>query len=330
MAKMLSPGAFAPRRPLGFARYIVMATIILLAFYTFSRSREVDSLLASGDPLSPERPNPVLNSPVGNINPEEPPSKGAGSPPAAPIVVDMGKTNNGAQENLDQQPQVNHDNDAPSGGSSSSNDGPEGAHPIDKLIYDAQHNYAELLSKESQTVEEAAQAYRKRRNRHPPPGFDKWFQFAQENDAVIVEDFFDQVYHDLEPFWGLPPAVMRKESWDYEMTIRVRDGKANTTSKWFWTVIWHDMVESIEHLLPDMDMALNAMDEPRLVVPWEDINGYMKEAAKTVGIKKPQEVVTEFQRLPKPGTGDREIKTRPKDWQDISASMPGIPREYSS
>lgn len=196
--------------------------------------------------------------------------------------------------------------------------GTEDQHPIDKLIYDAQLNFAELTSKESKSIEQAAEAYRKRRGRHPPPGFDKWYKFATENKAIIVEDFFDQVYHDLEPFWGLPAKVLRKESWDFEMTINIRNGTASAGSDWFWTQIWLNMIKTIEHLLPDMDLALNAMDEPRLVVPWEDIDKYMKKAAKTMGFPKSNNVVSEFQELPAPGEGDKAVVTRDKAWEGTS------------
>lgn len=193
--------------------------------------------------------------------------------------------------------------------------GTDDQHPIDKLIYDAQLTFAELTSKESKSIEAAAEAYRKRRGRHPPPGFDKWYKFAADNNALIVEDFFDQIYHDLEPFWGLPAKVLRKESWDFEMTINIRNGTASAGSDWFWTQIWLNMIKTIEHLLPDMDLALNAMDEPRLVVPWEDIDGYMKKAAKTVGFPKSKDVVSEFQELPAPGKGDKAVETRDKAWE---------------
>lgn len=193
--------------------------------------------------------------------------------------------------------------------------GPKDSHPIDRLVYDAQHTFAEIISRQSNTLEDAAQAYRKRRGRHPPPGFDAWFKFAQSRGAIIVEDFFDQIYHDLEPFWGLPPAVLRKESWDFEMTIHIRNGKATTSSDWFWTVIWLDLIQSIEHLLPDMDISLNPMDEPRIIVPWEEMEKYMSDAKKTVQLPKAKTVRRQFQQLPEPGYGDLEIETRKKDFE---------------
>jgi len=187
-------------------------------------------------------------------------------------------------------------------------------HPIDDLIAGADKTFEDLLKKESKTLETAASEYRKRRGRHPPPGFDVWFKFAQENGAVMVEDFFDQIYHDLGPFWGLPPSTMRKEAWQYEMNINVRNHNASTGSGWFWTQIWLNLTQTIEHLLPDMDIALNAMDEPRIVVPWEEIDKYMEKERATRNMAPPSEVVSQFSTLSnKP---DPDVKVRPKEWEE--------------
>ncbi len=59
------------------------------------------------------------------------------------------------------------------------------------------------------------------------------------------------------------------------MTINVRGGNATARSDWFWTQIWLELIKTIEHLLPDWTWPLNAMDEPRLVVPWEQMDDYM-------------------------------------------------------
>jgi hypothetical protein len=206
------------------------------------------------------------------------------------------------EEPFDKLPESN---DKAGKGSSSSTapttpSNPDDGHPIGKLIYDAQLTFAELLSKESKSVEEAAQAYRKRRGRHPPPGFDTWFKFAQNKSAVIVEDFFDQIYDDIQPFWGMEPKLLRKEAVNWEMTINVRNGKATTGSDWFWTEIWLELLKTIEHLLPDMDLALNPMDEPRLVAPHEEMVKFMKAAAKTVKLPKAKNMRSDFQKLPPP------------------------------
>ena len=174
-----------------------------------------------------------------------------------------------------------------------------GKHPIDSLVRAAEHEFAITLARSTNTLPAAAAAYRKRRGRHPPPGFDKWYRFAVEtHSAIIVEDFWDQIYHDLEPFWGIKPAQIRKDAREFEMRIEVRNHKASTDSDWFWTKIWLDMIQTVEHLLPDMDLAINAMDEPRIMVPWEEMDGYMKKAAETRKIADVRTVVTEFSKLP--------------------------------
>ncbi|KHJ34941.1 putative glycosyltransferase family 90 protein [Erysiphe necator] len=167
-------------------------------------------------------------------------------------------------------------------------------HPIDELIEEAEIFFENLLAKRSYNLKTTAAKYRERRGRHPPPGFDLWYEFARAKKAVIVEDFFDQIYHDLTPFWGVKPSMMREKARSYEMTIRIRNHQASAESNWFWTQIWLDLIKSIQHLLPDMDIALNAMDEPRIVTPWEEVNNYMETERKARKMPAPEEVITEF------------------------------------
>lgn len=188
-------------------------------------------------------------------------------------------------------------------------------HPIDLRIKAAEKEFEEKLSRESKSLEAAAAAYRKRRGRHPPPGFKEWYEFATENKAIMVEDFWDQIYHDLEPFWAKKPSRTRKDAWDFEMRINIRDHNATTTSNWFWTKIWKSLIEEIVHLLPDMDIALNAMDEPRIIAPWEDIDEFMTAAHKTRSMKDPADVISTWGKLP------------PVD-QDPAASVPKSERGW--
>ncbi|KAL3426460.1 capsule associated [Phlyctema vagabunda] len=189
------------------------------------------------------------------------------------------------------------------------------AHPIDTLIEQAEKTFDDLLKKECHDLACAAAEYRNRRGRHPPPGFETWFTFAQENGGIIVEDFFDQIYHDLGPFWGYLPASMRKESRKYEMNINIRNHNASAGSTWFWTQIWLNLTQTIEHLLPDMDIALNAMDEPRIVVPWEEIDEYMQIERDTRTMPPAQDVIQSYQHLPPKEEGDDQVEVVPKDWE---------------
>lgn len=290
---MAYPGP--PRRAGGLLRYVVLAVVIVSVLFYLRNSSLNAALSSVHSPIQvtpthlpdvpiPQNPTkPDFEAPAKAASPEEPPAA-----PSEPAFQETPASPKGA------------------------------AHPIDTLIESAEKTFQGLLGKESHDLKSAAAEYRKRRGRHPPPGFDEWFKFAQENKAVMVEDFFDQIYEDLSPFWGLPAATMRKEAWAYEMTINVRGHNATTGSDWFWTKIWLDMTKTIEHLLPDMDLALNAMDEPRIVVPWEEINKYMETERETRSMPPPSEVISEFQSLgPKP---DPEVEVRNKDWEKTSES----------
>ncbi|KAI9680890.1 MAG: hypothetical protein M1817_004330 [Caeruleum heppii] len=204
---------------------------------------------------------------------------------------------------------------------------PGGRHPIDLLIERADGEFYSLLRKESKDVFAAAAAYRERRGRHPPPGFQAWFDFAQNSNAVIIEEFFDQIYHDLEPFWGLPARRVRKDAHDfdsvnfetkerneYPMVITVRQGKAEVNNGWFWAQIWHSLVHTIEGYLPDMDIPINSMDESRLVVPFEDISEYIKEAESTRRMPDPSEMKSEYSGLQDVDTNDRTNQRDP-EWE---------------
>lgn len=280
------PPVFPSRRPSSVVRYLLAIFLVLTILYALNHRVPIVKTATS----SPSLFHDHESEPRPPVDERPPPAATDEEKPASKPTADAQTENS----------------------SGSSDDG----HPIGKLIYDAQHVFAELMSKESRSIEDAAQAYRKRRGRHPPPGFEKWYTFARNKNSIIVEDFFDQIYNDLGPFWGMEPTTLRKESWDFEMTINIRDGKATAGSDWFWTVIWLDLIKTIEHLLPDMDLALNAMDEPRLVVPWEDIEGYMKKAAKSMKLPKAKNVRSDYQKLPEPGKGDITTWTRPKKWED--------------
>lgn len=194
---------------------------------------------------------------------------------------------------------------------------PKSEHPIDTLIQNAEKTFQELLAKESHDVNAAAAEYRKRRGRHPPPGFDTWFKFAKENNAVMVEDFFDQIYHDLGPYWGVTPARMRTQARDAGMVISIRNGNATAESDWFWTQIWLQLIGTIQKDLPDMDIPLNAMDEPRMVAQWELINENMEVERATRKLADVEKVQGDYERLPPPRRkGDGEEDPPKREWED--------------
>jgi hypothetical protein len=152
-------------------------------------------------------------------------------------------------------------------------------HPLDDVIENAREAHEARLSKETTGIYGAVYAYRNRRGRHPPPGFERWHTRATRSQAVIVESFFDQIYEDLEPFWGMEPAEIRGALADWKWTLKVRNGKVKDVPQGrFRSRVWGDMIREIAADLPDMDVAINPLDEPRIFAPWAKINGLMDAA----------------------------------------------------
>ncbi|KAF2662237.1 glycosyltransferase family 90 protein [Lophiostoma macrostomum CBS 122681] len=171
-------------------------------------------------------------------------------------------------------------------------------HPLDQLLAEAKDSLEQNLRTQAFTLQEAATQYRRRRGRYPPPGFDAWYHFASSTGAVIVEKFWDQIYHDLEPFREVAPSTLRQQAAAFHVGISIREGKVsakgnNTAGK---TSIWMHMLQTLaqqEHVqMPDIDILLNVNDEPSLIVPWDDIETAMSYARKLK--LPPQDVLRVF------------------------------------
>lgn len=152
-------------------------------------------------------------------------------------------------------------------------------HPIDDLIRSAQTSHKRALAERTHNVADGAAAYRRRRGRDPPPGFDRWYARALREDAVLVESFFDQIYEDLGPFYGLKPSQIQETMEGWGWMLRVRGGKlVEPKGNRFRKKIWAQMVRRFASELPDMDLPLNVLDEARVVLPREEVDGLMAGA----------------------------------------------------
>ncbi|KAF4121051.1 CAP10 [Geosmithia morbida] len=148
-------------------------------------------------------------------------------------------------------------------------------HPIKKLMREARDVQADKLSRRSFTLRSAAERYREARGRHPPPGFDRWMEAALEADSVVVEDYYDRIYKDLAPWWAKDAESTRRSSHAWPWLVRVRNGTAaaegDVEGRVPWLQLWTGLVADFAHHLPDVDMPINYMDEPRLLVPHDEI-----------------------------------------------------------
>lgn len=175
---------------------------------------------------------------------------------------------------------------------------PRPHHPIDDLVSAAEAEYQETLAKAALNLKDAEKAYLNRRGRRPPPRFGVWYEYAQRHNCIIVEDFFDRIYDDLRPFWALPPSQIRHQVNSFTHRISIRNGKISSRSdqQRFWIDLWQDAMKPIAGYLPDLDMAINFMDEPRIIVPWEQMNDYLQQEESLRNVVDASEVITSFGR----------------------------------
>ncbi|KAL8381508.1 hypothetical protein RB595_005665 [Gaeumannomyces hyphopodioides] len=152
-------------------------------------------------------------------------------------------------------------------------------HPISYLISAAEEEMGKTVARQSKTLEQAVAEYRRRYGMPPPPRFDKWYAFAKDR-GVRLPDEFDGVADLLTPFWGLRPATVRSRASEALgfagnalLGVQVRRGAVahmSGGSDWHRKAVSGMLASFVRHL-PDMDLAFNVHDEPRVAVPHDDL-----------------------------------------------------------
>ncbi|RDL32103.1 Uncharacterized protein BP5553_09505 [Venustampulla echinocandica] len=159
-------------------------------------------------------------------------------------------------------------------------------HPIWMLIKDAELEFEKKLTGQSKTLDAAVVEYRRRYGIPPPPNFDKWYEFATKKGIQLIDEY-DSIHHSLLPFWALKPSAIRnraQEALGYDANnligALIRNGKITKIAgggEWQMNATEGMMKEFIKYL-PDMDLAFNIHDEPRVVVPHDDLARLVKIA----------------------------------------------------
>lgn len=103
-------------------------------------------------------------------------------------------------------------------------------HPIPQLMQEAEEKYKKKLGGQSKTLKAAVIEYKRRYRRPPPKGFDAWWNFTQENDVKMIDEY-DGMIDDLKPFWSLSGEEIRRRSVQVGhlpsiQLVRIRDGSA--------------------------------------------------------------------------------------------------------
>lgn len=82
-------------------------------------------------------------------------------------------------------------------------------HPIHGLIREGKEQWAAKVARQSKTYEAAVHEYKRRYRREPPPGFDKWFEWAQKHDVQLLDEY-DSLYRQIEPMLGVRPKTLKE------------------------------------------------------------------------------------------------------------------------
>lgn len=151
-------------------------------------------------------------------------------------------------------------------------------HPISQLVTEAEAQFKGLQARQSKSLTEAVAEYRRRYEIPPPPNFDLWYEFAKARGVQLIDEY-DTIFDSLMPFWALEPSVIRartREALGFDnalIGLLIRGGEAVKIEN---GADWQQkatigMIEHFVQYLPDMDVAFNIHDEPRVMVPYEDL-----------------------------------------------------------
>lgn len=194
------------------------------------------------------------------------------------------------------------------GSGAGAENGSSDEHPIARLMRAAQVQFDALVAEHPANVVDAARRYREKRGRHPPPQFDAWFEYAKGKDALVPEAFFDQIYHDLGPFWGIDVPILQRVVRGFSPTITVRNDSVESSAPGSYEYIDQLMAilkqlgeEGVE--LPDMDIPVNVNNEIAMLVPWERMETAFEFSRSFT--PSPHSVVSSYS-----STSNKDAKTR--------------------
>lgn len=172
-------------------------------------------------------------------------------------------------------------------------------HPITRLMQEADHQWRIYETGISTTFRQTVEKYRSRYGRHPPPGFKEWYKFARKRNVFNIDDF-DQVMDDLRPFWAVNPSEIRIRAahmWEKDQfgvaVIHIRNHKIARVDNPSWrSDTMEKVIDKFIDFLPDMDIPMNRLDQPRLIVPWEEMQELLRREYETRAM--PPEVMDSF------------------------------------
>ncbi|KXN85629.1 Choline dehydrogenase, mitochondrial [Leucoagaricus sp. SymC.cos] len=176
-----------------------------------------------------------------------------------------------------------------------------GPHPMYELIREAERKWDDKLQRASKTLVDAVREYRRRYKRDPPKGFDLWWEYAVEH-SVQLPDEYDQIFHDLEPFWGLEPSDLfdiqteleaKKDTYTIGkekgghvdvLTYAFTEGKYDQLIAGSRKIL--ELLREIDHLLPEFRMTISPHDGPNRLSDWDVKRATLEAAAARTHIER--------------------------------------------
>ncbi|KAF8487546.1 glycosyl transferase family 90-domain-containing protein [Gautieria morchelliformis] len=170
---------------------------------------------------------------------------------------------------------------------------PKGKHPILELIDRSETQWKRKLERQSKTLKQAVDEYRRRYKRSPPKGFEIWWDFVDFHKVKLVDEY-DSIHERLQPFWGVDPSVLRasQAAWEsYSNTFTIGKVSAASavellnytfedTSVLARERIQNqlDILEDVQDWLPEFRATFTTDDGPTQMVSWE-LRSKAEEAA---------------------------------------------------
>ncbi|KAJ3915664.1 hypothetical protein F5877DRAFT_48129 [Lentinula edodes] len=158
-------------------------------------------------------------------------------------------------------------------------------HPITRMMDEAEERFRAKVERQSKTLPEAIEEYKRRYGMPPPKGFEGWWEYTRKYDVVLVDEY-DTLMRDLAPHgWALGggPEMRRRIAEVAGVSsidlVRVRNGVPSTVSINKDGFVDDEvsararglksMLGKCVAVLPDMDFPVNAKAEGRVIVPWD-------------------------------------------------------------
>ncbi|KAK7026875.1 hypothetical protein VNI00_015417 [Paramarasmius palmivorus] len=158
-------------------------------------------------------------------------------------------------------------------------------HPIRTLIAQANQTWTQKLERQSKSLLEAVNEYKRRyHDRDPPLGFDQWWAYVRKHNVQLVDEY-DQIWRDVEVFWGFSvdaleralDAFLDNKDGDVYLIEKVNWGEAlevsgmeNETTRILGGRLLVDMLveAGVDKYIPPLAIAVNPDDRAIIQRDW--------------------------------------------------------------